>query len=181
MPCVWSWVWCASSLLLVLLSCLCSLKNFLQLVLNTFLDSAIVVITGGIPGKTEVPMGGKRTWRINHSGDGFRERCLLYCMWATTSTVEAYGLRLGSTLPWIAHSKHSSQQGLYVEETQKGGRECVDTPAEHLPATHAPSEFRVLTSGDIREHGVPWLKSTVCQVSWLPGHTCIFIYRILIS
>lgn len=61
---------------------------------------------------------------------------------------------------WLAHylglhSKHSYQQGLYVEETRKGDRECVDTSAEHLPATHAPSEFSVLISGDIQEHGVP--------------------------
>lgn len=42
-----------------------------------------------------------------------------------------------------------------MEETHKGGRERVDTSAGHLPATHAPSEFSVLTSGDIREHGVP--------------------------
>lgn len=124
MPCVWSWVWCASSLLLVLLSCLCSLKNFLQLVLNTFLDSAIVVITGGIPGKTAVPMGGKRTWRINHSGDGFRKRCLLYCVWATTSTVEAYGLRLGSTLPWIAQQALIPAGSLCGRNTERGQGVC---------------------------------------------------------
>lgn len=145
MPCLWSWVWCASSLLLVLLSCLSSQKNFLQLELNTFLNSAIVVITGASPNKTAMPMGGKGTWRVNYAGDGFREQR------------QRFTQRKPMDWDWLAHylglhSKHSYQQGLYVEETHKGDRERVDTSAGHLPATHTPSEFSVLTSGDIQEH-----------------------------
>ena len=62
-----------------------------------------------------------------------------------------------SAVGWHIHylgwdSEDSCYQGLYVEETDKGDRERVDTSAGHLPATHTPSEFSVLTSRDIQEH-----------------------------
>ena len=63
----------------------------------------------GVSGGDNNTRGPVKGAERNHSGYSFREQPLLYCVWVTTCTVEAW-LGLGS--------EGSHHQGLYVEEAQ---------------------------------------------------------------
>lgn len=77
-----------------------------------------------------------------------------------------------STLPQIVSSAYTTRVLKHI----KGDVERADSSAGQLQVTHTTSEFSVLTSGNVQEHGVPCFlfRSTVFQVGWSPGHACIF-------
>lgn len=142
---------------------------------HIFFSFLLLCFNANITGKSlDKITGSVKSMKINHSRDGFREQCLLDCMWQPLILVEAYQPGLVSILPWIwqwAHIPPGSQHG--------EGR--LISRLGQLPATHTTSELSVLTSGNIQEHGAPsfLFGREVCHVGRPPGHACIFSYILL--